>query len=53
MNDKDDYEAWLEEMIEQLGGVDIFIPVLVPAVVQIVNAIGGRVFEDVLSTVRG
>ena len=26
MNDKDGYEAWLEEMIEQPGGVDIFIP---------------------------
>ena len=54
VNDKDDYEAWLEEMIEQLGGVDIFIPG--------VSAGGGadsernwwKSFEvDVLSTVRG
>ena len=54
VNDKEDYEAWLEEMAEQLGGVDIFIPG--------VSAGGGadsernwwKSFEvDVLSTVRG
>ena len=54
VNDKSDYEAWLEEMVEQLGGVDIFIPG--------VSAGGGadsernwwKSFEvDVLSTVRG
>ena len=54
VNDKEDYEAWLEEMAEQLGGVDIFIPELAQAVVLIASETGGRAFEvDVLSTVRG
>ena len=26
VTDKEDYEAWIEEMVEQMGGVDIFIP---------------------------
>ena len=26
VTDKEDYESWIEEMIEQMGGVDIFIP---------------------------
>ena len=54
VTDKEDYEAWIEEMVEQMGGVDIFIPG--------VSAGGGadseknwwKSFEvDVLSTVRG
>lgn len=54
VNDKDDYEAWIAEMADELGGVDIFIPG--------VSAGGGmdseknwwKSFEvDVLSTVRG
>lgn len=52
--DKDDYLAWIEEMAEEMGGVDIFIPG--------VSAGGGNDSEknwwknfevDVLSTVRG
>ena len=52
--DKDDYEAWIAEMADEMGGVDIFIPG--------VSAGGGmdseknwwKNFEvDVLSTVRG
>ncbi len=26
IKDKDDYEAWIEDMAEQLGGVDVFVP---------------------------
>ncbi|NIP15088.1 MAG: SDR family NAD(P)-dependent oxidoreductase, partial [Pseudomonadales bacterium] len=52
--DKDDYEAWIAEMAEAMGGADIFVPG--------VSAGGGsdsernwwKNFEvDVLSTVRG
>ena len=54
IKDKDSYESWVEDMVEQLGGVDIFIP----------NVSAGRGndsernwwnnFEvDVLGTVRG
>lgn len=54
VNDKDDYDAWIDEMADELGGVDIFIPGA--------SAGGGmdseknwwKSFEvDVLSTVRG
>lgn len=54
VQDKEDYEAWIAEMAEEMGGVDIFIPG--------VSAGGGadseknwwKNFEvDVLSTVRG
>jgi 3-oxoacyl-[acyl-carrier protein] reductase len=54
VQDKEDYESWIAEMAEEMGGVDIFIPG--------VSAGGGadseknwwKNFEvDVLSTVRG
>ncbi len=54
IKDKDDYEAWIEDMAEQLGGVDVFVPN--------VSAGGGADSEqnwwnnfevDVLGTVRG
>ena len=54
IKDKDSYESWVEDMVEQLGGVDIFIPN--------VSAGGGNDSErnwwnnfevDILGTVRG
>lgn len=54
IKNKEEYEAWIEEMAEELGGIDIFIPN--------VSAGGGndseknwwRNFEyDILGTVRG
>ena len=50
MNDKSDYEAWLEEMVEQLGGVDILPGVSAGGADSERN--WWKSFGDVLSTVR-
>ena len=52
--DKDDYEAWIAESAEALGGVDIFIPGVSAGGGQDSEQNGWTNFEvDVLSTVRG
>ena len=43
--DKDDYESWIEEMVEQMGGVDILFQVLAPAVGQTASGIGGKILK--------
>ncbi len=54
VNDKDDYEAWIAESADELGGVDIFVPGVSAGGGQDSERNWWKNFEvDVLSTVRG